>query len=65
MNTHTTNLILTNGNFARVKSIRYAFNKCIFTFTIYQKNGYWKSEMSENFSLGYYDSVKDYILNNY
>ena len=60
-----TNLTLTNGNLVSVQSIRYAFNKCIFTFTIYQKDGYWKSEISEYFSLGYYDSVEDYILNNY
>ena len=60
-----TNLTLTNGNFVSVQSIRYAFNKCIFTFTIYQKDGYWITEMSESFSLEYYDSVEDYILNNY
>jgi len=60
-----TNLTLTNGNIVSIESIRYAFNKCIFTFTIYQKDGFWKSEMVENFSIGYYDSVQDYILSNY
>ncbi len=59
------NLTLTNGNIVSIKSIRYAYNKCIFTFTIYQKDGFWMSEMSENFTIGIYDSVKDYIINNY
>ena len=59
------NLTLTNGNIVSIESIRYASNKCIFTFTIYQKDGFWKSEMSENFTIGIYDSIKDYIVNNY
>jgi hypothetical protein len=60
-----TNLTLTNGNIAVIESTRYAFGKCIFTFQIVQKDGFWKSHHSESFSLDYYNSVEDYILSNY
>ena len=59
------NIILENGNIAVVKSVRYAFDKCIFSFIVLQPNGYWISEHSETFSLGYYNSVTDFILSNY
>jgi hypothetical protein len=59
------NLTLTNGNIAVIESIRYTFNECIFTFAIVQKDGFWKSHHLENYTIGYYNSVEDYILNNY
>ena len=56
---------LKNGNLAIVQSIRYVFNKCIFTFKIMQINGNWCSEHTESFTVGYYESVKEYIYQNY
>lgn len=58
-------LILTNGNTAIIESIRYAFNKCIFTFSIFSAQGYWVENFTEYFSIGYYNSVEDYIQSNY
>lgn len=55
---------LRNGNFVIVESIRYAYDKCIFTYSVYQKDGYWKQSEQDNFSIGYYDSVEEYIINN-
>lgn len=58
-------IILNNGNFVVVNSQRFCYNKCIFTFTIYQKDGHWKDEKKESFTIGYYNSIEDFILNNY
>lgn len=58
-------LILKNGNIAQIDSIRFAYNKCIFEFTIYQKNGFWEEKISDSFSIGYYNSIQEFILNNY
>ena len=58
-------ITLKNGNIALINSIRYAHNKCIFTFSIYEKYGNWLSIDSSNYSIGYYESVEDYLMSNY
>lgn len=55
-------ITLDNGNYVKVSSIRNAFERCFITYTVYQKDGYWREDFTENFSLGYYDSIRDYIL---
>lgn len=59
-----TKIVLKNGNIVIVNSIRYAYNKCIFIYTLYQKNGFWKHVEHDNFTVGYYNSVEEYINNN-
>ena len=58
-------IILSNGNYAKVNSKRYVYNKCIFSFTIYQKDRFWFESITESFSNGYYDSVENFIKTNY
>ena len=59
------NIILSNGNYAKVNSKRYVYNKCIFSFTIYQKDGLWVEKIIETFSTDYYSSIKSFIKANY
>lgn len=58
-------ITLKNGNIAIINSIRYAHNKCIFTFCIYQKDGNWLHTDTSNYSIGYYETVEDYLITNY
>jgi hypothetical protein len=58
-------ITLKNGNYAVINSVCYTFNKCVFTFTIYQKNGFWASNFTEYFTTGYYNSVNEYIESNF
>ena len=55
---------LDNGDIVIIKSIRYAYDKCIFSYTTYQKNGLWQYSGHDNFSIKYYHSVEDYVNNN-
>ena len=56
---------LDNGKYAVINSARYTFNKCIFTFTIYQANGLWFQKYTEYYTIGYYNSVCEYITSNF
>ena len=58
-------IILSNGNYAKVNLKRYVYNKCIFSFTIYQKDGLWFDSITESFSNVYYDSIENFIKINY
>jgi hypothetical protein len=58
-------ITLSNKNIVVINSLRYASNKCIFTYSIYQINGNWKYTFCDNFNMDYYESVEDYILSNY
>ncbi len=55
---------LKNGNFVIVESIRYSYNRCIFTYTMYQKDGLWQHSEHDYFDITYYNSVEDYINSN-
>jgi hypothetical protein len=56
-------LVLNNGNLLSINSIRYAYDKCIFTYTIWQRSGYWKADLTDSYTMGYYDSVEDFLNN--
>jgi len=58
-------ILLKNGNIVIVQSERYAYNKCLFTYTIYQKDGSWQHSEHDIFTMGYYQSVEEYINNNF
>ena len=58
-------ITLKSENICLIKSVRYADNKCIFTFTIQQKDGNWLDCITESFTQGYYNSVEEYINVNY
>lgn len=60
-----TTMTLKNGNIVIINSLRYTYNKCIFSYTIFQKDGNWKHTDIDSYTIGYYESIEEYINNNF
>ena len=54
-------IILKNGNIAVVTNVRWTWDRCLFTCILYDKNGFWNHQIQEEYHIGYYNSVKDYL----
>ena len=58
-------IYLNNGNIVFIKSERISHNKVFLMFKIINQYGYWIENLTENYSLNYYNSSTDFIKSNY
>lgn len=57
--------IMPNGNIIKIKSKRFSSDKCIFTGYMISYCGYWIEDISDSFTIGYYNGMSDFINSNY